>query len=78
MCVCVPHRCLESYGHLDSALLVCLQKGGSKGLYVGNLLVDMLQDILDIIGHQNFNLAPSMDKLMTGIPWHPTRDCGHT
>ena len=39
----------------------------------GNLPVHVLQDILDMNGHQNFNRAPGIGIRMIGTPWHPTR-----
>ena len=70
------HRCIESYWKL--------------GLYIANLpperwvqralhwkpAVHVLQDILDMTGHQNFNRTPG--TRMIGTLWHPTRNCGHT
>ena len=59
-------------------LLLCLEKGGSKELCVGNPLVHVLQDIVNMIGHQNFNRKPRIDTWMFGILWHPPGSCGHT
>ena len=38
----------------------------------GNLPVHVLQDILDMNGHQKFNRAPGIGIRMIGTPWHPT------
>ena len=68
---------LDSYWKLR-LYIANLPPEGSKKPCIGNLPMHVLQDIVDMTGHQNFNSTPSTDRRMIGTPWHPARNCGHT